>query len=162
MTIGGSHFYTKEKKMDDLHFARNIAEDQFKYLNFVRNNDKFNLSELQIYYFDTAIKEYNDLISRANDKGYNINFTEENTPVPAGYIDGVDGKEFNNAYSTFLNLSVITETAFERSEFYENVDLKVLEEETTKYNEQFKEDIKQMNNVSNNKVVETVQTEVTQ
>ena len=143
MTIGGSHFYTKEKKMDDLHFARNVAEDQFKYLQFVRNNEKFNLTDEQKYYFDKAIKDYEAITESAVQKGLNINFTEENTPIRGGFVEGNNGEEYNQTLSLYLNLAGVSEDAFERSEFYENVDLKVLEEETTKYNEQFKEEVKQ-------------------
>lgn len=157
LSIGTSHYYTKEKKLDELHFARNIAQDQMKYLKFIRDNERFNLTDEQKYYFDRAIEDYDNLTLKAQERGLNLNFTEENAPIPKGFYKEIDGKEFNDTLSICLQLGCLSQEALERAEFYENVDIQVLEEETTKYNEQFREEIKQ--NIALKEENESVQVE---
>lgn len=136
MKFGSDHFYSEEKKQDSLHFERNIAEDTYQYLIFVRNNPKFNLTEEQKQIFDKAIKEFHELCVKAGNLGFNIDFTEAATPR---YIYGEDNKEYRRSSRLFNDLIDIADQAFIDSKFYQTVDLTILQEETSKHNESYKQ-----------------------
>lgn len=135
---GSDHFYSDEKQLDSLHFMRNIAEDEYSYLAFVANNPKFNLSPEQKQIFTAALSDFSIVCEHANKNNVPLDFSEENTPK---YNQGEENEEFSNTYRTFNTLSRIINNAFDKSKFYETVDLDVLAEETTRYNEEYKKAI---------------------
>lgn len=138
---GSDHFYSTEKKMDELHFMRNIAEDSFNYLAFISTNPRLGLTEEQTAIIDAALKEYQETCIQAAENGVPLDFTEENTPC-AEYEHLRDQgykADYNRAYSVFAQLSSIVEDAFENSRVYETVDISILAEETQKYNQEYQE-----------------------
>lgn len=142
---GSDHYYSAEKKMDELHFTRNIAEDSYNYLAFVRSNPKFNLTEQQCAVIDNAIEAYHKTCEKAVEKGIPLDFTEESTPCADYEYLNSQGRsaDYNRAYSVFCDLCGIVENAFSDSQFYETVDIEVLAEETTKYNEEYEKSLQQ-------------------
>jgi len=131
---GGDHFYSEEKKLDELHFTRNIAEDSYNYLVFIRNNSKFNLTPRQQSILDSAINQYHEICETALSDHISLDFTESNTP---SYSDN-NHENYNDSLCVFYDLISVIETAIEDSEFYETCDFDTIAEETTKYNEEYK------------------------
>lgn len=140
IAYGSDHFYSTEKKMDELHFLRNIAEDSYNYLAFVRGNPKFNLSEQQLAVIDSALEAYHTTCERAAEKGIPLDFTEETTPCAEyEYLRDQNGHaDYDRAYGVFSELCGIVENAVADSGFYDTVDITVLAEETTRYNLEYK------------------------
>ncbi|MBR1984952.1 MAG: hypothetical protein IKA31_04340, partial [Clostridia bacterium] len=134
------HFYSPEKQMDLLHFQRNMAEDSYRYLTFVRNNPKLNLTDDQIAIMDYAIERYHQTCEYALSKDIPLDFTEENTPNATYEHLQQHGRhaDYNRSFEIFGELYCIVEDAFTCSEFYETVDISVLAEETTRYNAEYK------------------------
>lgn len=137
---GSDHHYSDEKKMDELHFTRNIAEDAYRYLAFVRGSEKLNLTEQQKDVIDTALDNFHKTLQEAGERGVPIDFTEDNTPDASYEHLQEQGRnaDYNKALDVFNDLYYIVENAFVDSKFYETVDLEVLAEETMKYNEEYK------------------------
>lgn len=137
---GHDHFYTKEKKMDQLHFMRNIAEDAYSYLAFVRDNPRLNLSDTQKEIIDNALNNYHETCQNAREKGIPLDFTEDTTPcADYEYIQSQNGNsEYDKSFRIFTHLSSIIDNAFNDSQFYETADISILAEETEKYNDEYK------------------------
>lgn len=140
IAYGSDHFYSDEKKMDELHFTRNIAEDSYSYLAFIRSNPNFNLTEEQLAIIDTALDTYHKTCEKAAEKGIPLDFTEETTPcADYEYLKEQNGQaDYDKAYGVFTELCSIVDNAFTDSDFYATVDLTVLAEETSRYNEEYK------------------------
>lgn len=136
IVYGSDHYYSAEKRMDTLHFTRNIAEDSYSYLAFIRNNSRFNLSKKQITIIDKALNEFQKTCKEATELGIPLDFTEENTPYAKN--EGNGKTDYSKAYNVFLTLCKIVEDAITDSDFYATVDLAVLAQETKKYNEEYK------------------------
>ncbi|MBQ9792953.1 MAG: hypothetical protein IJW32_04350 [Clostridia bacterium] len=145
IAYGSDHYYSSEKKMDELHFLRNIAEDSYSYLAFIRGNPKFNLSEEQLAIIDNAIDAFHKTCEDATQRGIPLDFTEETTPcADYEYLKAQNGRsDYDRAYGVFCDLQGIIENAFTDSDFYATVDISVLAEETTRYNEEYKAAIEQ-------------------
>lgn len=141
ITWGGDHCHSKEKEMDTLHFTRNIAEDYYRYLVFVAGNDKFNLTDEQKEIMNGALERYHSSTKFYTEKrGVRFDFTEENTPA-GKYFSDDEGKEYQETIDGLHDLIAIVEDAFVYSKFYETVDTTVLIEETTRYNEEYAQEL---------------------
>lgn len=145
IAYGSDHYYSSEKKMDELHFTRNIAEDSYSYLAFIRGNPKFNLSEEQLSIIDNALDAFHKTCEDAAQRGIPLDFTEETTPcVDYECLKSQNGRsDYDRAYGVFCDLQGIIENAFTDSDFYATVDISVLAEETTRYNEEYKAALEQ-------------------
>ena len=117
-----------------------MAEDSYRYLTFVRNNPKLNLTDDQIAIMDYAIERYHQTCEYALSKDIPLDFTEENTPNATYEHLQQHGRhaDYNRSFEIFGELYCIVEDAFTCSEFYETVDISVLAEETTRYNAEYK------------------------
>lgn len=125
---GELHDTSKQKKFDDFQMLKYDVEDLYRFLLFVRNNTKFNLSEQQKVIIDKALHDFHNICANSQ---LPLGFDQKNIPDP-------ESKEFSLYCGLFNQLRNIIMQAIIDSQFYELVDLNILQEEIAKYNEDFK------------------------
>ena len=122
------------------------AEDWYRYILFVRENPKFNLTEEQKAIIDDGIKQYHELLEEAVQEDIPIDFDETKAPRPVRDGDMTSDRinpTFNDAFRLFVKLDTLMEDTFKKSKIINNIDIETLYNENQKYNKEFTELVKQ-------------------